>query len=541
MYHFKLKRAVGKSTFPDQNDVMETQYVLSQLKNRCFKPYYRGKIDGKQSQVLIDSICSFQKENKLSMTEKVDPHCATFRCMKQRSMNLKPRKSPASTEQNTTSPFIDTDEINLTHLKNWVRVNSRKVYERAQLPDLERRSMADLISKMGQAGICLDLTGTNITQDGCFSAQLYWEDAAHYDAKTYKTVTDTISRIFTQSGQWRREQPNNLSFVSRTVHPVLKNYKLPTDQLLKQANFNKNTLPSPVEQVFMFVHVENCYGKDKGTYKATQNSKQLAKISQQTPTTTNQPETKKLRKEIEMPPTSSRTQSQYVMEDIAKWVHEQMINNHNSVKGRELVQLLHDNKVDNVIQEAIKSSDISLAQKKKIMNLPYGDLLQSIDYIKAVYIWIMQVNTGKPWDFKSFKFQAEEGLRGTYLLTSNGKRRESHVYDPITDYFIQQDIWGNIHYGFIGRSVGFTESTLLSGAGGAQLLSDLFNLRFNNLGKGISRLFENMEGVVNFDPPEDRFTVQFGIDLFNKYGRNITLNTFISEIRSNISKFPVKR
>ncbi len=65
------------------------------------------------------------------------------------------------------------------------------------------------------------------------------------------------------------------------------------------------------------------------------------------------------------------------------------------------------------------------------------------------------------------------------------------------DYFY--DVWSNIHYGYVGLSVGFDEETLLDGADLAQIID--------------SRA-KNVE-----DTDDDKISIKIGFALYYKYGR----------------------
>ncbi|RDU58770.1 hypothetical protein CQA53_11900, partial [Helicobacter didelphidarum] len=54
------------------------------------------------------------------------------------------------------------------------------------------------------------------------------------------------------------------------------------------------------------------------------------------------------------------------------------------------------------------------------------------------------------------------------------------------------DIWSNIHYGYIGKAVGFSEIELLSGAGVAQVASNIARIK-----KDIQETTNNTNGFLN--------------------------------------------
>ena len=75
-------------------------------------------------------------------------------------------------------------------------------------------------------------------------------------------------------------------------------------------------------------------------------------------------------------------------------------------------------------------------------------------------------------------------------------------YLRFDDYGYDRDIWGNIHYGFIGAALGFTQFELLVGAGFAHGRQHAFTLdQFQS----------------NFDDPKDQSAIKMGIDLYNNH------------------------
>lgn len=72
-------------------------------------------------------------------------------------------------------------------------------------------------------------------------------------------------------------------------------------------------------------------------------------------------------------------------------------------------------------------------------------------------------------------------------------------YHKYKDYDYYYDVWSNIHYGYVGLSVGFDENTLLNGADLAQVIDS----------KG-----GNAE-----DTGDDKTSIKIGFALYYKYGR----------------------
>lgn len=127
----------------------------------------------------------------------------------------------------------------------------------------------------------------------------------------------------------------------------------------------------------------------------------------------------------------------------------------------------------------------------------------------AIGIWTERVAQNRPWDHKPIIKQRFQNVAVKRPLSS-GKVSESYYHKYKThDYFL--DVWSNIHYGYVGMSSGFDESTLLDGAGleqrGTNFLRGEVSVRTGNTG-----------GQRDWDNIADRETISLGISLFRKYG-----------------------
>ena len=112
--------------------------------------------------------------------------------------------------------------------------------------------------------------------------------------------------------------------------------------------------------------------------------------------------------------------------------------------------------------------------------------------------WITMVDTGKPWDHKpkiTNRFKAVAVERYTEL--GNYTRSHYHKYHYHDYYF---DVWSNIHFGFVGKYCGFSDSFLLFGSNTQQMITNLKNLDF-------------FQG----DTPADKVSIQLGINLYYTY------------------------
>ena len=129
------------------------------------------------------------------------------------------------------------------------------------------------------------------------------------------------------------------------------------------------------------------------------------------------------------------------------------------------------------------------------------------------YNWYMQVAPGKPWDHKPI-IKNDPNLK--YLAVQrkfkSGRMSESffHKYKNY-DYFY--DVWSNIHYGYVGRYVGFDANTLLTGSYlqqfGKETVDELMKI------KNGDKSLKDME--LKADTKDDITAMQIGIDLFENF------------------------
>ncbi|HIP72769.1 MAG TPA: hypothetical protein EYH05_15400, partial [Anaerolineae bacterium] len=131
-------------------------------------------------------------------------------------------------------------------------------------------------------------------------------------------------------------------------------------------------------------------------------------------------------------------------------------------------------------------------------------------FVTANATWYMMVRSNAPWDFKP-DIQKEIGNQ---VILAN------------TWYSF--DVPANIHYGYVGRAIGFDRDWLLFGAGAAQIKAGTSDRNW---------------GAWYFDDPSDYTAVQVGMDLFDRYRYNITesnLATVLEERKSLLKLAPAQ-
>lgn len=119
------------------------------------------------------------------------------------------------------------------------------------------------------------------------------------------------------------------------------------------------------------------------------------------------------------------------------------------------------------------------------------------DIVTASALWFQAVKTGSRWDHKP---KIRDGFNLHAVTRPLGERnvesmRYYHKYKS-HDYFY--DVWSNIHYGYVGLSVGFDESYLL-------------------LGSSIEQVRTSIDSKP--DPIDDITCMKIGFSLFHQHGK----------------------
>ncbi len=128
-----------------------------------------------------------------------------------------------------------------------------------------------------------------------------------------------------------------------------------------------------------------------------------------------------------------------------------------------------------------------------------------LDRAKAMALWAGKVGPHMAWDHKPIleKRLGLDGQNDFYLKDPNGKRQ------------VYYDIWSNIHYGYVGRAAGFDRSDLDQGA--------------------------QVPIIAGKTDPGDIYTVKVGMDIYDKYGPNITEQQFRQEVEKALDEMERKK
>ena len=138
--------------------------------------------------------------------------------------------------------------------------------------------------------------------------------------------------------------------------------------------------------------------------------------------------------------------------------------------------------------------------------------------LSAYGLWIAQVLKDREWDYKG-------------LIKRDFGKTEAHP-DPGSGRTFFFDIWSNIHYGYIGKSVGFSRLELVSGAGVAQA-QDNTNLPPGALQRFKQALLDaDISALGELDEVEDRAAAELGIELWDRFGAGLEFQSFLDAVRA---------
>lgn len=196
--------------------------------------------------------------------------------------------------------------------------------------------------------------------------------------------------------------------------------------------------------------------------------------------------------------------------DTVNYICEEIKRNVKSPEVRELIFLLkHYNRAQSSQKQAFKKltpfgqAAVSALNPSSSLANAASDKLEG--RIQAYKKWKGLVAKGKIWDHKR-KIKEIQG--------------NDWACDSTTQLKFMYDIWSNLHYGFIGRYVGFTEFELVNGAGFAQLGDNT-----KSVGEWTKQYISNRfvdfgdaDILGGFDDAEDTQAIKVGFSLFNKFG-----------------------
>jgi hypothetical protein len=141
---------------------------------------------------------------------------------------------------------------------------------------------------------------------------------------------------------------------------------------------------------------------------------------------------------------------------------------------------------------------------------------------EARLMWAGLVAPGMIWDHKPTIAGDRSNADGYELvknsvlrpLRENGDAKNA-VYHKYNNHDLFYDVWSNIHYGYVGKVCGFTDSELLDGAGLAQIIAN----------KELITHDSSVQGLRKYDDIPDQRLITLGIKLFQDTNGNAEVLT----------------
>ncbi len=148
-------------------------------------------------------------------------------------------------------------------------------------------------------------------------------------------------------------------------------------------------------------------------------------------------------------------------------------------------------------------------ETRKQMELPWyaqigttsPQAISAANVAAAMGLWTERVGQGRKWDHK----------------VELAKKYDGVVYHKQGDYDYFYDIWSNIHYGYVGRAGGLSESALSDGAGLEQIASESVRKIFDWGKRQWPHAAEGVDGLRAYDDDQDRISISIGIKLFAEH------------------------
>ncbi len=154
-----------------------------------------------------------------------------------------------------------------------------------------------------------------------------------------------------------------------------------------------------------------------------------------------------------------------------------------------------------ILQEIKINTKSTFANELRLLNkIEKGGVFTSVEdsarKLEAQRRFYFKIKSNAPWDHKPLIREKFKHIAVIRPLASKQLCRTCYHKYLNSDYF--HDVWSNIHYGYVGRSCGFDENTLLSASGKAQIMDS--------------------GGSNNDDPIDDKIWMKIGMNFYNKFG-----------------------
>ncbi|MGV2861594.1 polymorphic toxin type 44 domain-containing protein [Achromobacter sp. ESBL13] len=181
---------------------------------------------------------------------------------------------------------------------------------------------------------------------------------------------------------------------------------------------------------------------------------------------------------------------------VAEYIVREMKTNPFSVEGRKI---LGANSAD---PDAQTAEWHRLRWHEKLAGRPDYHAAAAAQKAAAYAMWVERVGPGRPWDHKPL------------LRRRLGPHGFNRGWQKLGDFDYYYDIWSNIHYGYVGVALGFSEAELLHGAGLAQALSDAYRSMKDGKLPRWQDHSTNGTWPASADDVPDHISIKLGCDLY---------------------------
>lgn len=198
--------------------------------------------------------------------------------------------------------------------------------------------------------------------------------------------------------------------------------------------------------------------------------------------------------------------------EIAEWIVEEIQTNVESEDGQRIKRQNAYSAQEAMARWQREAETLNSVQRLA-RNMARPNFMQTERHARraALISWAQLVRPNGVWDHKQYFDPTVDPERGRKFATLGiTTRRHHHKYKGYEYYY---DIWSNIHYGYVGRYIGFSEDALLDGAGLAQRIDDFIKPSRSP----IDRSDLNGEVQRRFDDVTDHLSVRLGISLFERF------------------------
>lgn len=190
-----------------------------------------------------------------------------------------------------------------------------------------------------------------------------------------------------------------------------------------------------------------------------------------------------------------------MMEKLASYIAAEMNTNINSPAVRQMKELNSYDAHAKTKEYMAQPFWLQLGPKPDFYSMALGMKA------RALAIWTERVGQNRPWDHKPI-----------IRKTIGGVWHKQGKYE----YFY--DIWSNVHYGYVGRAGGLSESVLLDGAGGEQIISDVLR-KAQEVATKPKKQWElpgpnrsaDIDGLRAWDDAPDRISISIGVNLYRQH------------------------